>query len=233
MPAPPDCRIAAVICAGGYSSRMGGLKKEYRRLTPPQYDEEGLPLSVLGAAYLAFDRVERVGSIVIVIPCGHEKDAQKALPRGLKKGCVRFVTGGDSRQNSVYRALSFLAEESPDYVLIHDGARPWVDSALINRVIDAAMLCGAAIPRLPLIETPKECNEEGFITRHLKRHSVFAAQTPQGFVFKDIFEAHKRSKAYNDYTDDAEIWGECIEGRPVATVLGAKSNRKITFIEDL
>jgi 2-C-methyl-D-erythritol 4-phosphate cytidylyltransferase len=212
---------------------MGGIKKEYQPVVPVQYDEEGRVLSVLAAAVRAFDALKRVKTLVVVVPLGHESSAQAVLPDALRTKRLRFVTGGESRQSSVYRALLSLASDPPDYVLIHDGARPWVDAALINRVIDAAIRYGAAIPTVPLIETPKECDTGGFITRHLKRSSVLAAQTPQGFAFADILTAHKKAHAHTGYTDDAELWGEWIEGRPVATVSGSKANRKITFAEDL
>jgi 2-C-methyl-D-erythritol 4-phosphate cytidylyltransferase/2-C-methyl-D-erythritol 4-phosphate cytidylyltransferase/2-C-methyl-D-erythritol 2,4-cyclodiphosphate synthase len=94
----------------------------------------------------------------------------------------------------------------------------------------------AAIPLLPLAETPKELDGQGFIRRHLRRSAMGCAQTPQGFAFPGILRAHERgaerelAEAY-EYTDDAELWGEFCG--PVAVVPGERENRKITYPEDL
>jgi 2-C-methyl-D-erythritol 4-phosphate cytidylyltransferase len=163
---------------------------------------------------------------------------------------IFFVSGGATRQASVFNALSFLVSQcAPDLVLIHDGARPWVSPTLIRRVIAGVEKYRAVIPLLPLTETPKEVDrewrtvqaprqgEEGgavFIERHLKRALVGAAQTPQGFSFPEIFAAHQQAAAhdtYHEYTDDAEVWAAFCG--PVAAIPGENENRKITFPEDL
>jgi 2-C-methyl-D-erythritol 4-phosphate cytidylyltransferase len=243
-----DPIIAAVICAAGSSSRMArageppALKKEYRQLN--QTDEDGRPLTVLGAALSAFAAVPRVSIIVISVPPDAEQgefSARAALPRRVRANPsasprVLFTPGGNSRRASVHHALSLLAAYSPDYVLIHDGARPWVDAALIERVIDAALEHNAVVPVLPLTETPKELDEDGFVLRHHKRARFAAAQTPQAFAFPEILRAHERASERElrfgvVYTDDAEVWGEFC-GR-VFTVAGSPVNKKITFPEDL
>lgn len=238
-----DTPIAAVITAAGSSSRMGGIKKEYRPLGPGIQDDEGRPLTVLGAAVLAFAASPRIGLMVISVPSGEESGelaARSSLPaRLLRSGGERwlfFVPGGPTRRASVHHALSLLELYRPGLVLIHDGARPWVDGGLIERIIDATLTHRAAIPVLSLTETPKEIDPGGFISRHLRRSSVGTAQTPQGFVFPEILRAHERAAEKElgegrEYTDDAEIWGEFCG--PVAAVPGSAANRKITFPEDL
>ncbi|GHV58148.1 hypothetical protein AGMMS49579_25110 [Spirochaetia bacterium] len=94
----------------------------------------------------------------------------------------------------------------------------------------------AALPLLPLLETPKEIGEDGFVKRHLRRANIGAAQTPQGFAFPEILRAHEKAAERElrekfEYTDDAEVWGEFCG--PVAVVKGVPENRKITFPEDL
>jgi 2-C-methyl-D-erythritol 4-phosphate cytidylyltransferase len=145
------------------------------------------------------------------------------------------VPGGSSRRISVHHALSTLAGFKPDYVLIHDGARPWIKTSMIDRVIDALMLYDAVLPVLPLSETPKEIDGR-FVKRHLKRASVVLAQTPQAFAFGALLAAHEKAAGREladsvEYTDDAEVWGEFVG--PVAVIDGDKSNRKITFPEDI
>jgi 2-C-methyl-D-erythritol 4-phosphate cytidylyltransferase len=221
---------------------MGGVKKEYRPLS-------GSSLTVLGAAVSAFAAVAAVKTIVIAVPAdpaAGEAAARNALPPPLLAGgvpSIHFVTGGATRRASVFNALSFLAEQKLplNIALIHDGARPWVSPALIQRVIDGAAQYRAVIPLLPLTDTPKETDsppdETGavMIKRHLKRALIGAAQTPQGFAFPEIFTAHQQAAAQDDslyetFTDDAEVWAEFCG--PVAAIAGEPENRKITFQED-
>jgi 2-C-methyl-D-erythritol 4-phosphate cytidylyltransferase/2-C-methyl-D-erythritol 4-phosphate cytidylyltransferase/2-C-methyl-D-erythritol 2,4-cyclodiphosphate synthase len=166
--------------------------------------------------------------------------AREALPQDLlapdAPRRILFVPGGPTRRASVHHALSLLEAYKPGCVLIHDGARPWIDTGLIERIIDGAITHGAAIPLLPLTETPKEIDGEGFIKRHLRRAFVGGAQTPQGFAFPRILRAHEQAaerelREGRDYTDDAEVWGEF--AGPVAVIPGLPANRKISFPEDL
>jgi 2-C-methyl-D-erythritol 4-phosphate cytidylyltransferase len=249
-----DVCVAAVITAAGSSTRMGGLKKEYITLPSPSANDGAAdescepeePLTVLGAAASAFADCRRVSLIVITAPPGAddgEYAARNSLPQRLlrqERPAIIFVPGGGSRRLSVHHALATLAAYGPDYVLVHDGARPWVKTRLIDRIIDAAILYGAALPASPPTETPKEV-DGGFVKRHLKRASVVMAQTPQGFAFPALLAAHEAAAERElrgretgeliEYTDDAEIWGEF--AGPVAVIAGDASNRKITFLEDL
>jgi 2-C-methyl-D-erythritol 4-phosphate cytidylyltransferase/2-C-methyl-D-erythritol 4-phosphate cytidylyltransferase/2-C-methyl-D-erythritol 2,4-cyclodiphosphate synthase len=233
VPVPPV--IAAIITAAGFSRRMGGLKKEYRPLAPEQSGPDGKPLSVLGAAVLAFAASPRISRIIVTVPPDGEAAARACLPAAARPP-IRLVRGGPTRRSSVHEALVSLAELNPAYVLIHDGARPWVDGDLIERIIGAVLRHGAAIPLVPLTETPKETDGAGFITRHLVRARVGTAQTPQAFAYPAILRAHEQAALREeqdgrDYTDDAEVWDE-FQG-PVAAVPGSPANRKITFPEDL
>jgi 2-C-methyl-D-erythritol 4-phosphate cytidylyltransferase len=235
--------IAAIICAAGASTRMGGVKKEYRCLSAA-FDDEGKALTVLGAALSAFAGIERIALAVIAVPIGAENGeyaARASLPARFTRPApgarpqVLFVPGGSNRRASVHHALSLLAAYEPDYALIHDGARPWLDRPLIERVIDAVLVHKAVVPVLPLVETPKEINN-GFVVRHLRRAAIGAAQTPQGFSFPELLAAYEKSaerelQEHVSYTDDAEVWGEFCG--TVAIVPGSPANKKITFPEDL
>ncbi|MDR0452421.1 MAG: 2-C-methyl-D-erythritol 4-phosphate cytidylyltransferase [Treponema sp.] len=236
-------RIAAIITAAGSSARMGGSKKEYRPLNG-RFDSGGKALTVLGAAAAAFALVEDVCCIVITAPPGGERAALAALPPlpgmarpgpSFPEGYIRCVTGGPTRRASVHNALAALKDYDPAYVLIHDGARPWVDQALIRRAIAAVIKHDAVVPLLPLTDTPKETDGAGFVRRHLKRAQIGAAQTPQAFAYPAILLAHEQAAARERegacYTDDAEVWGEFIG--PVAVIEGSPQNKKITFPEDL
>jgi 2-C-methyl-D-erythritol 4-phosphate cytidylyltransferase/2-C-methyl-D-erythritol 4-phosphate cytidylyltransferase/2-C-methyl-D-erythritol 2,4-cyclodiphosphate synthase len=217
---------------------MGGSKKEYRFLD--QVDKEGNPLSVLASSVQTFSSIKEITHIVITVPndpLNGEDAARKIIPSYLLNNPIGpqifFVAGGESRQSSVYKALSFLKTFNPDYVLIHDGARPWLDAALIERAMKGMIEQKAVLPVTPLIETPKEIDAHGNVIRHLKRSSIVSAQTPQGFSFVEILAAHEKAaeQKNKEYTDDAEVWGEFIG--PVAAISGDVLNKKITFPEDL
>jgi 2-C-methyl-D-erythritol 4-phosphate cytidylyltransferase/2-C-methyl-D-erythritol 4-phosphate cytidylyltransferase/2-C-methyl-D-erythritol 2,4-cyclodiphosphate synthase len=252
-------RVAVVICAAGASVRMGGIKKEYQKLKSCGTSPDSKESTVLGSSVRAFASVPSVEIIVIAIPENTESAAREALaPERLsgQKPKIIFVNGGKTRRASVFNALSFLASHNPCYVLIHDGARPWVSSFLVQNIIEAVKKYGAVIPILPLADTPKECDapfenksEDGkelafsqkpalsqkpaFIKNHLKRARIGIAQTPQGFKFPEILRAHEKAASVEDeeFTDDAEVWGRfCGQ---VAVIAGSKENRKITFPEDI
>ncbi|MDR2864746.1 MAG: 2-C-methyl-D-erythritol 4-phosphate cytidylyltransferase [Spirochaetaceae bacterium] len=246
--------IAALIVAAGASSRMGdGKKKEYHPLLG-QHDlcvkhdrnsvltGEGQPLTVLGTVFSVFAENPRISIIVVVHPVKAEigeQAARGAIGEALIKRCnkeLHFVPGGENRRLSVYHGLSLLAAFKTDYVLIHDGARPWLDQTLVNRVIDEVIEREAVIPVIPFTETPKELDAGGHIKRHLKRANLALAQTPQAFLFDKILKAHQKAaeivpQGNTEWTDDAEIYDEFIG--EVAVVQGDSRNKKITFPEDL
>jgi 2-C-methyl-D-erythritol 4-phosphate cytidylyltransferase len=234
--------ISAIITAAGSSSRMGGTKKEYLPLrSPPSAGRELSGLTVLGSAALSFAASGRIGHLVITVPAaGGEAETRASLPPGLLEPGARprilFVPGGPTRRSSVHHGLSLLSAYNPDYVLIHDGARPWISPALIETIIDEVIKRKAVIPLVPFTDTPKEIDEGGRIIRHLTRSRLGGAQTPQAFSFPEILAAHEKAAErecteHREYTDDAEVWGEFIGG--VATVAGDPENRKVTYPEDL
>jgi len=235
--------IAAVITAAGASTRMGGIKKEYRPLGDGSIDGAGKPLTVLGSAVLAFAACPDISYIVITVPSNPETGEMKArealpvFPESYShKPKILFVPGSSTRRSSVHHALELLKAYQVDYVLIHDGARPWVTTTLIQRTIQEVFLHKAVIPVRPLVETPKEIDTEGVITRHLRRASIVSAQTPQAFSFPEILSAHELAEheeleTGKEFTDDAEVWGQFIG--PVYTIPGDPVNKKITFPEDL
>ena len=239
---------------------MGGIKKEYMplgteivsgELSESDGRRSGKGYTVLGAVLKAFASCPHIGTIIITIPPGSEKDentARASLPEEFRSGeflslkerkHIFFVHGGSTRRASVYNALKQLASSSPSLVLIHDGARPWIKKELIESIMDAAVKYGAAIPALPINETPKEIDASGdpvFIKKHLKRKTIYAAQTPQGFRFPEILKAHEKAAEREardgiEYTDDAEVWGEFVG--QVAVIPGDPENRKITYPGDL
>ena len=234
--------VTAIICAAGLSLRMrekekekkaphessDSLKKEYLCL-----NDSPQSLTVLGSVVRSFAAVSSVSEIIIAIPENDEEKARRAIGQEYLESLelkLNFVNGGQTRQASVYNSLSAI-RNNPNYVLIHDGARPWVSRYLIQNIIDAVQKYDAVVPLLYLTETPKEINN-GFVIRHLKRANTGAAQTPQAFKYPEIFHAHKKAALeQEEFTDDAEIWGKFCS--PVAFIPGESKNIKITFPEDV
>jgi 2-C-methyl-D-erythritol 4-phosphate cytidylyltransferase len=213
---------------------MGGgansVKKEFRKL-----DSSPESLTLLGSSVSAFASVPSVEIIVIAVNKNAGTAARDAIPSGYlsaEKPKIVFVDGGATRRASVFNALRLLEDYNPCYVLIHDGARPFIKPALIENIIEAARKYDAVIPLLPLTDTPKE-HEDGFIKTHLKRANTGIAQTPQGFKFPEILTAHTNAEKdmNEEFTDDAEIWGKFC-GK-VAVIPGDPENKKITYPEDL
>lgn len=140
------------------------------------------------------------------------------------------VAGGATRQESVRNGLEALAAASPDYVLIHDAARPLVTGALVDRVV-AALEAGAdaAIPMLAVTDTLRRHNDDGSWSI-VPRDNAYRAQTPQGFRFAAILEAHRKF-ANEAVTDDMALAD--LAGLSITQVEGEETNMKITTRDDM
>jgi 2-C-methyl-D-erythritol 4-phosphate cytidylyltransferase len=144
-------RIAAVVTAAGASARMGGTaKKEFRTVG-------GLPVLALAVRpFLA----SGIGRIVVTLPAGRLAEAEALLAPHVDVAALKLVEGGDTRQESVRRGLLALAEDPPDVVLIHDGARPWLTPELLARIVEAAARFGACVPVVELSEAVKQVSAD-------------------------------------------------------------------------
>jgi 2-C-methyl-D-erythritol 4-phosphate cytidylyltransferase len=141
------------------------------------------------------------------------------------------VPGGRTRQESVWAALQATSESLP-LVLIHDAARPLVQPGLVERVAVRAAETGAAIAAVRSVATVKQVDEAGHIVATPPRHSLWLAQTPQGFRRAIIIEAHRRAVADGFVgTDDAQLVERM--GLPVVVVEDSPENLKVTTPEDL
>lgn len=211
-------RHAAVIVAAGTGERFGGsLPKQYRPLAGS---------SVLRRSVEAFRATGRFDDIVVVIRDEH-RPLYEAATAGL--GLPEPVTGGATRQDSVRAALEWLAPRAPDLVLVHDAARPLVDRATIDRVLDALADAEAAIAAVPVVDTIKRA-EAGIAAGTVDRSGLWQAQTPQGFRFPALLAAH-RAAAGEALTDDAAVAER--QGIAVRLVEGHVDNFKITTEADL
>lgn len=209
----------ALIVGAGQGIRIGGdLPKQY------------LPVAgeiVLRRTLRAFADHPRIDAVRPVIALDHRPLFDEAAA-GL--AVLDPVGGGATRQDSVRLGLESLVELAPEFVLIHDAARPFVDRAVIDRVLDALADRPGAIPALPVTDTLKRGAADGAVTATVDRAGLFRAQTPQGFRFAAILDAHRRATGAA-MTDDAQVAESA--GMAVALVAGGEDNVKLTTPEDL
>jgi 2-C-methyl-D-erythritol 4-phosphate cytidylyltransferase/2-C-methyl-D-erythritol 2,4-cyclodiphosphate synthase len=214
----PRRNIAVIIVAGGTGARIGGIPKQYRALA-------GKP--VLARTIEAFTRRPDIRWVLPVIHREHE-----SLYDGLGLAAPNLlppVAGAVTRQGSVLAGLEALVPHGPDLVLIQDAARPLVEDAVIDGVL--AALGSAALPVLPVTDTIKRSADGATVLATEDRRQLYAAQTPQGFDFGLILEAHRRAAGDpEEFTDDAAIaeWA----AMTVTLTPGSPRNIKLTHAED-
>jgi len=218
-------KTVAIIAAAGSGKRMGsGISKQYIEI------EGGMVLERSLKAFCSHPFVDEVWLAV------KKEDLEFCKARWLfAPGFEKLrgiMEGGAERQDTVALALKHLSEAaSPDVVLIHDGARPFVTSEEIRRLTEAAIDSGAAVLAVPVKDTIKRA-EGDFFVETPDRKNLYAVQTPQGFAFDLLCRAYKKAEADGFYgTDDAQLVERL--GEKVRCVMGEYSNKKITTPEDL
>jgi len=218
----PTMTTAAIIVAAGRGTRVAGasVPKQYQMLG-------GIPvLRRTLDAFLAHDRIDHV--VTVIHPDDSDRYASIASQHGK---LMKPVDGGTTRQQSVLRGLAALDSARPEKVLIHDAARPFVSAALVGRVVDALADAEAVLPVVPVANTLKRMRRDGTVGETVPREGLAGAETPQGFRFAAIRDAHERAAAAGvEVTDDAAVaeWA----GIPVHTVAGEIGNVKLTTAED-
>jgi 2-C-methyl-D-erythritol 4-phosphate cytidylyltransferase/2-C-methyl-D-erythritol 2,4-cyclodiphosphate synthase len=209
---------AVLIAAGGSSSRAGGgLPKQYRMLGGT---------AVLRRTVEAFLAHSVISALQVVVGAGQEAEYEAATAGLLVMPAAR---GGDTRQKSVRNGLRALARIRPDFVLIHDAARPLASRRLIDAVI-AALENGAhaVLPMLPIADSLRRIDND-IVGRPVSRDGLCRVQTPQGFRFAEILDAHERF-AGADSTDDISLAEQA--GLAITAVLGEAENLKLTTVND-
>ena len=212
-------KFGAVIVAAGNSSRMGrGRSKVLESLG-------GKP--VLRWSLEALENSPQIGEIAVVCRLEDREEMKKAAA-GITLP-VSFVTGGKSRQESVFLGVTALCPEW-DYLLIHDGARPMVTADLIGRVCGDALEYGASTAAVPSKDTCKIGQD--FVEGTPPREKLFAVQTPQAFK-KDLYLSALRQarESGQSYTDDCQLVESA--GGKVRLTMGDYRNVKLTTPEDM
>lgn len=216
-------RCAVLILAGGSGSRVGSdIPKQYLLLNRRP---------VIRRTVEAFLSHNSIDTVQLVIGPDDEQRCSEALS-GL--ALPPPVPGGATRQESGRNGLEALDAGDagpPDYVLIHDAARPLIDHATIDRVLTALVSHAAVLPAVPVADTLKRsAGTPPMVVETADRRNIWRAQTPQGFRFSEIVAAH-RAAAGLELTDDTAIAEH--SGIAVALVEGSEDNFKITTREDL
>ena len=210
---------AALIVAAGRGSRFGSK-------APKQYAElRGQ--AVLRHSLTTFSEHPGIDRVVAVIhPDDHIAFAQAS--KGVRVAAP--VIGGATRQESVRLGLDALADNPPGFVLVHDGARPLASHDLIDRVLTGLSEHRAVVPVLAVPDTLKQISENGAVEKTIPRQGIVRAQTPQGFEYAALRDAHEKF-ADQSFTDDSAVMEAA--GHSVHAVEGDSANIKITTQSDL
>jgi 2-C-methyl-D-erythritol 4-phosphate cytidylyltransferase len=220
-------QVFAILPAAGLGTRMAGPQpKQFLYL-------DGVPILI--HSLRAFAAVDRVTGIYVAVRKTEIERVEAQVAEYGFKGKVHVVEGGDNRQESVVHALAAVPASPDDIVLVHDAVRPLIDTATIDRTIDAVAQFGAAIVGLPAVDTIKQVERTAhgaLITATIPREFVVLAQTPQGFRFGVLQKAMADATAEGFVgTDEASVIERA--GLPVAVVHGSQVNLKITQPGDL
>lgn len=212
-------KIALIIAAAGSGKRMcSGIPKQYMKINGE---------TILAKTTKLFYNNDLIDEICIVINKEFIQDFRAEFKSEFKSDKpVYFVEGGKERQDSVYNGLCEIASRGFDYVLIHDGARPFVSKDLISTVVKELFNKKAVVVAVPVKDTIRTKEET------LDRSKLFSVQTPQAFERNIIMEAYEKARAENyQGTDDASLVERL--GITVGIITGEYSNIKITTREDL
>lgn len=215
-------RLAAIIVAAGSSRRMG-------------FDK--LLATVSGKAVLqrsieAFIRCPDVSEIIVVCP----KERFDELHLEVSQTAIRRTDGGADRHDSVAAGLKLLedtlTQKSPDYIAVHDGARPLISSSQISRVYHDAIAHQCATSARPITETVKRANSEKFVTAAVDREHLWLMETPQIFQHELLTQAYHTVLAQGTRVTD-EVSALELIGYPTHLVSNPSPNPKITYPHDI
>jgi len=211
-------KVGAVIVAAGSSSRMGGVDKTFAPIL-------GLPLVLH-----TLDRFEQsplVHQIVLVLAKDSLDLGKQMVQQRAYTKVTNVCAGGRRRQDSVRFGLEQLT--ACEWVMVHDGARPCLDDAILGRGLEAAAEFGSAVAGGPVKDTIKVVSADQTVQETPDRSLLWAAQTPQVFRYRTLLDSHYACT--QDFTDDAAMVESM--GHKVKMFLGAYENIKVTTADDL
>jgi len=218
-------KCTAIVLAAGQGKRMGTkVQKQYLEI-------DGKP--VLYYSLHAFEKSEIIDEIILVVGENQSEYCKDEIVSKYGIGKVKkIVQGGAERYHSVWNGLQEVDDEG--YVFIHDGARPFVDEEILTRAYKDVQKCKACVIGMPVKDTIKLADRDGFVNETPERSLLWMIQTPQ------VFESGLVKKAYAllmeqksiQVTDDAMVVEQML-GHKVKLTEGSYENIKITTPEDL
>jgi len=213
-------RVSCIVPSAGRGRRLGrGKEKPFLKLN-------GKP--IISHTLSALQNSPSIDDIIVVVSPSKVKECRGIVKKYNIKKVRSVIPGGRMRYDSVKNGLKNL--KAADFVLIHDGARPFIDKKTIKNVLKAARSRGAAISAIPSKQTLKSVGRKLIIDNTPDRKRIWEAQTPQAFRKELILEAYDKAKT-NRATDDSSL-AEAL-GYKVKVVKGSYRNIKITTPEDL
>ncbi len=216
--------VSAVVAAAGKGTRMNmDINKQYIEVC-------GIP--VLARTLLVFEKCELIDDVVVVVNNNDIFYVKQNIVEAYDLKKVKLlVAGGAQRQNSVYNGLLQLNKET-DVVVIHDGARPFINNKIIAECIEAALEHGVSTVAVPVKDTIKSSEDGDYVNETLERSKLWAVQTPQAFKYDILMSAHHRAAQDGFTGTDDTVLAERL-GYKTKLVMGSYNNIKITTKEDL
>ena len=214
----------AIVLAGGSGRRMNSdIPKQYMML-------KGKP--VIYYSLKAFQDNLHIDDIILVTSDHYIEYVKKNILGDTLDKVSKVIQGGVERYDSVWEGLKCIKESG--YVFIHDGARPCISQKLINDCYEAVVEDGACIAAVPVKDTIKIADSEGYAAKTPDRNTLWQIQTPQCFVTAEIREAYQKMMEAGDdsVTDDGMVM-ETYGIRGVRMIKGSYENMKITTPEDM
>ncbi len=225
-------RAAAIVPAAGLSTRMGSTTSGSAR--KQLLELQGVPVFI--HALRRLDACPELhGGIYLPVRPEDRQQVERRLQAQTWRLPITVLEGGETRQDSVWRAF----ERIPDgigLIVVHDAVRPFLETGLVGRVLQAADRWGAAIAAIPAIDTIKQVerasNDTTCVTATLPRERIVLAQTPQAFRYELLRRAFDKARAEGFYGTDESALIEHL-GEPVYVIPGSPRNLKITNPADL
>jgi len=226
-------KVSAIIVAAGKGIRLSGMTFPGIENGVASF-KQFLPLigkPVLVHTVSVFEMSSLINEIIVVVPAEKVAHCRNLVKEYKFKKVKGVVAGGKFRQESVYNGLLKIGKTKPDIVLIHDGVRPLITPALIQKCIGNIRKEGAIILAVPVKDTIKLV-KKSFVEKTLERNKLWSVQTPQCFSYNLIFNAHRKAIADGFLgSDDASLVERL--GRTVKIEEGSYENIKITTSEDI
>jgi 2-C-methyl-D-erythritol 4-phosphate cytidylyltransferase len=214
--------VTAIVAAAGRGTRLG-TRKQF-------LDLQGKPVAAWCLETFAGSAL--ITDIVIACEADEAEECERVARRCCGRKLRAVVSGGERRQDSVFAGLRAAAPDAT-YVLVHDGARPFVSEDLIARALEAAQTTGASVVAIPVKDTIKQSGPTGIVTRTVPREQLWAAQTPQVFAYDVLYKAYEAAETEGFVGTDDAMLVEWAGTAQVAIVEGSSDNIKITTPEDL